>query len=98
MKNDATQPAPADLAKLDIALATWLAQGASGVRPVLVRFGATPSAEHAAELATWGLAALTLPVASGRVEREGLLRLLMLPEVIEVADGAEPLSPRDADG
>lgn len=98
MKDDAPSPADADLAKLDIALATWLAEGATSERRVLVRFGAKPTDEHVADLATWGLGALTLPVASGRVTRDGLLRMLMLPEVIEVADGAEPLFPRQGDG
>ncbi len=94
MRDTPPSPSNADLAKLDIALSTWLAQGGEGERRVLVRFGAKPKDEHLADLALWGVGALTLPVASGRVTRVALLQLLTLPEIIEIADGEEPLLPR----
>lgn len=92
MKSPVELP-PEALAKLDPTLAgRWLA-GVPGPLPMLVTLRGPVSAETAAQLAGLGLSGLPGRVLTGSLEREAVVAVASLPDVVELADGATRRRP-----
>ena len=81
LQEAAAPPASPDLAKLDPLLVTRLEEQPGGIHPVVVRFRQPPTREV---LDSLGLGGGGSPIATGRLDRQGILRLAEREDVVRV--------------